>query len=448
MNFYIDQYGCAKNQVDGEELLARLEADGHRYVSKADEADLIIVNTCGFIEDAKKESIEAVMKIRTLFPEKKILVAGCLAQRYSTALLSDMQEADGFFGNADLSKISSAVAVLEKGDREAIALPQPRSAEAVHYRRSKRFDFPGSAYVKITEGCDNCCSYCAIPLIRGHLRSRPECDIIAECRELLEEGVREIQLIGQDLGSYGKDISALDTPGAKAVDLASLLKGILEIPLSFRIRILYIHPDNFPESILDIIEKDSRVLPYFDLPFQHASEKVLKSMNRRGNIQTYLELIRKIRKRLPESMIRSTFLTGFPGESEDDFQTLRDFQDAARLDWLGIFRYSREEGTQAYSMKGKVPRKIANERKTTLEIAQTEITSKRLERFLGREIDVLMEEPVEGSELMLGRAWMQAPDVDGLTLVHGIFKPGEMIRCTIRSINGVDFEADPCGLQH
>ena len=173
----------SKNQVDGEELLARLEADGHHYVSNADAAELIIINTCGFIEDAKKESIEAVMQIRTLFPEKKILVAGCLAQRYSEALLSDMQEADGFFGNADLSKISSAVTSLEHGVRQALSLPQPREASATFYRRTRRFDFKGSAYVKITEGCDNCCSYCAIPLIRGSLRSRPVQIGRASCRE-------------------------------------------------------------------------------------------------------------------------------------------------------------------------------------------------------------------------------------------------------------------------
>jgi ribosomal protein S12 methylthiotransferase len=197
-------------------------------------------------------------------------------------------------------------------------------------------------------------------------------------------------------------------------------------------------------SILDIIEKDPRILPYFDLPFQHASEKILTSMNRKGNAQTSLDLIQNIRSRLPQSMIRSTFLVGFPGESDEDFQVLRDFQDSAMLDWLGVFAYSREEGTIAYSMKGKISKKIANGRKSNIEFSQTSISSKRLERFLGQEVDVLMEEPVEGSNLMIGRAWMQAPDVDGLTLVHGCYKAGELIRCRICSVNGVDFEAEPC----
>lgn len=444
MKFFIDQHGCAKNQVDGEEIAARLEDKGHEYVSTGDEADLIIVNTCGFIESAKRESIDAAMQIKSLWPEKKVLIAGCLAQRYPEELLGDMGEADGVFGNADLSLVGEAVDKTMRGERFALAPPQPGAIDGPFYRRTRLFDFPGAAHVKITEGCGNHCTYCAIPLIRGELRSRSMEDVVRECRVLVENGVFEINLVGQDLGDYGRDLSPSGDDGTESeADLPALLDSLSRMEGSFRIRILYIHPDHFPERILPIIARDPRILPYFDLPFQHASERILKAMNRKGSSQKYLDLIASIRSALPESMIRSTFLVGFPGENEEDFQVLRDFQKKAGLDWLGVFPYSREEGTPAYSMKGRVSRKTANERKNFIEAAQQAITGERLKRFIGRDVEVLAEEHVEGAELTLGRAWMQAPDVDGLTVVKGAYASGERIMARIVAVNGVDFEAEP-----
>ena len=444
MKFFIDQHGCAKNQVDGEEIAARLEDAGHVYVSTGEEADLVIVNTCGFIESAKRESIEAAMRIRSAWPQKKVLIAGCLAQRYPVELLGDMGEVDGVFGNADLSLVGKAVDSAMKGERLAIVPAQPGFIEGSYYRRRRLFDFPGAAHVKITEGCGNHCSYCAIPLIRGELRSRSVDDIARECRSLMENGVFEINLVGQDLGDYGRDLSPSGADGVEA-DLPALLDALSRIEGSFRIRVLYIHPDHFPERILPIMARDPRILPYFDLPFQHASERILRAMNRSGSPGKYLDLIASIRSALPESMIRSTFLVGFPGESEEDFGILGDFQRKARLDWLGVFTYSREEGTPAYSMKGRVSKKTANARKGLVEEAQQDITGERLERFIGAEVEVLAEEPVEGAELTLGRAWMQAPDVDGLTVVKGTYSPGELVRAKIVAVNGVDFEAEPLG---
>ena len=446
MKFFIDQHGCAKNQVDGEEIAARLEDRGHHYVATGEEADLIIVNTCGFIESAKRESIDATISIKAQWPNKKVLVAGCLAQRYPDALLGDMVEADGIFGNADLSLVNEAAEKTMNGERSAIAPAQPRVIGDHYYARTRLFGFPGVANVKITEGCNNRCTYCAIPLIRGDLRSRDMDDIVEECRVLIKAGVHEINLIGQDLGAYGRDMASQPSrDDGYRPDLPSLLGRLSSIEGDFRVRVLYIHPDHFPSDILKVMAADPRILPYFDLPFQHASERVLAAMNRKGNKQKYLDLVATIRSSLPESMIRSTFLVGFPGETEEDFEILRSFQDEAKLDWLGVFAYSREEGTPAYSMKGRVSKKTANLRKGLIEAAQEAITAERLQRFVGAEVLVLAEEAVDGSPLTLGRAWMQAPDVDGLTVLKGNLAPGEQAKARIVAVNGVDFEAELLG---
>ncbi len=441
MRFWIDRHGCAKNQVDGEEMLARLEAEGHEYVDGPESAELIIVNTCGFIEDAKKESIDAVIGLKAAHPGAKILVAGCLAERYSAELSIDLPEADGIVGNADLGSVIEAAEETVAGHRPVLL---PHAAPSLGTVTRKRlFDFPGTAHVKITEGCSNRCSYCAIPLIRGDLRSRTVDDVTRECAELVGRGMRELVLIGQDLGSYGRD-----SGGSK---LPELLAALSALSGEFRVRVLYIHPDNFPEAILPIMAADPRLLPYFDLPFQHASGSILKAMNRRGNAQVYLALIARIRKALPDAVLRSTFLVGFPGETEDDFRLLLDFQEEACLDWLGSFAYSREEGTAAFAMAGRVPKKVVAERRKRVEETQERITRERLERFVGRTLEVLVEEPVESAAdadedeepLSIGRSWLQAPEVDGLTVLRGRFEPGAVVMARVLAVRGVDLDALP-----
>ena len=394
----------------------------------------------------------------------------------------------------------------------------PEAAASIGVRaRTRLFDYPGTAHVKITEGCSNRCSYCAIPLIRGNLRSRPVEEVLAECAALVSRGIHELVLIGQDLGSYGLDLRRTSAPrrrgatgagqdatgagvaaGADVVPLAGaasagqdgasagqdgarllpeLLAGLSALPGDFRVRTLYIHPDNFPAGILPLMAADERLLPYFDLPFQHASARILKAMNRRGSAEVYLELLDRVRSALPDAVIRSTFLLGFPGETDEDFAALRDFQEKARLDWLGAFAYSREEGTAAYALRPAVSRKVVAERKRAVEEAQERITRTGLERFVVRELRVLVEEeaaPVPGpggrgsdgeggrgsgavgpgpvgtgpadlgeadEEFSLGRAWMQAPEVDGLTVLRGRRRPGELVRARILAVAGVDFDA-------
>jgi ribosomal protein S12 methylthiotransferase len=268
-------------------------------------------------------------------------------------------------------------------------------------------------------------------------------EIVEEAAWLLGRGVKELVLIGQDLGAYGRDLAGGSL-------LPGLFKALSAMPGDFRVRTLYIHPDNFPGDILPLMAADPRLLPYFDLPFQHASEPILRAMNRRGSKEVYLDLIRRIRAALPDSAIRSTFLVGFPGESEEDFQTLLAFQKEACLDWLGAFTYSREEGTPAYAMKGRVSKKAAEERKRLVEEAQVAITGERLARFVGAELEVLVEEVVETAEgedgeeeLSLGRAWLQAPDVDGLVVLRGRHAPGQLVRARVIAATGVDLDAIP-----
>ena len=454
MTYYLDPFGCVKNQVDAENMMALLNSAGWTEAEDADIADLLIVNSCGFIESAKQESINAVLSWRKLYPQKKILLAGCLTQRYAKELAETLPEADGLFGNSDLSGIVQAATLAASSSHKGTkAQRESEIKDSFFPSASKRLDtgkrpllsLPGSAYVKISEGCDNRCSYCAIPLIRGELRSRGVSDITKECITLLGRGIKELCLVGQDTGSYGRDSAACSK-------LSGLMEAISGLEGEFQIRLLYIHPDHFPLSILDIIKGDKRFLPYFDIPMQHASEKILRLMNRRGNAASYLELIKTIRSRFPDAAIRSTFMTGFPGETEEDFQMLLDFQQKASLDWLGCFAYSREEDTPAYGMKGRVAKKTAAERKRLIEERQIPITEKQMERFVGRIFDVLVEEkftapdPASGEEyLHLGRLPFQAPEVDGAAVILSPvpLEPGTLVPCRIITRAGFDLKVRP-----
>jgi ribosomal protein S12 methylthiotransferase len=435
MRYYLDLFGCAKNQVDAETMMAFLNGSGWVEEEDAGTADLIIVNSCGFIESAKQESIDAVLSWRRLYPEKKILLAGCLAQRYALELAGALPEADVLFGNAGLAGIGEAAGrALGLEGKEARKNGGGRAGGREAGKRPL-LSLPGSAYIKISEGCNNHCAFCAIPLIRGSLRSRAIPDVVEECKALLDRGIRELCLIGQDIGSYGRDLGGSMLP--------ELLQSLSSLKGEFWVRLLYIHPDHFPLSILDVMERDPRVLPYFESPLQHGSAKILASMNRRGNAETYLALLETIRGRLPGAAIRSTFMTGFPGETEEDFQQLLDFQEKARLDWMGCFAYSREEDTPAYSMKGRVAKKNTLERKRILEEHQIPITEGQMDRFMGLTFEALVEEKIEGEDgLYLGRLPCQAPEVDGSAVITSAreLAPGALIRGRVFARAGFDLE--------
>ncbi|MDR2793512.1 MAG: 30S ribosomal protein S12 methylthiotransferase RimO [Treponema sp.] len=439
MKYFIDPFGCVKNQVDAETMMAFLNKEG--WISTdAEEADVIIVNSCGFIERAKQESINATIMWRTVYPYKKIVLAGCLSRRYTAELEDSLAEADVIFGDKNLSNIGAALSAVVSGERrEYAAAERSSSVDEIETILPERplLSLPGSAYVKISEGCDNRCAFCSIPLIRGGLRSRTITAIVRECTVLLKRGVKELCLIGQDIGSFGMDRGNQELP--------NLLAAISALPGDFWVRLLYIHPDHVPVQILAIMRKDRRFLPYFDLPFQHGSAAILKNMNRRHSAEDYLALLADIRSALPDAVIRSTFLLGFPGETEGDMQTLLDFQEKAALDWLGCFTYSREENTPAYAMKNRVSRKIALERKRRVEEKQAAITERRLERFIGRTLDILVEEKIQGENLYLGRLFCHAPEVDGSAVISSeqVLETGAFIRGKIFTRAGYDLQAVP-----
>lgn len=438
--FYIENLGCSKNQVDAETVIALMEKKGWKY-SDAETASVIIINTCGFINDAKEESIQTILSCRNSYPDKIIIAAGCLAQRYGNELAEELSEADGFIGNRDIYAVPDAV---EKIVAKTTRLVSPEKPSPDYFvERTHFYNFPGSAYVKIAEGCCNNCTYCAIPIIRGPLRSVPPKVILQEIDSLVSRGFFEINLVSQDLASYGTDIGT---------DLKALLCDILKIRGNFRIRLLYMHPDKFDPSLLEIFRNDIRLIPYFDIPFQHASEKILAAMGRRGNKEKYLEIVNTIRNVLPDSVIRSTVMLGFPGEKEDDFNCLMDFLKEAALDWCGFFTYSKEEGTKAASLKGRVTVAVAGKRKEMAETLQTSVTEKRLERFVGRKIEVLVEELIPEEDIALGRSYMNAPEVDGAVILHFSeadrekIKPGAVVAAKVIRRNNMDLEAAYAGL--
>ncbi len=438
---YVENLGCAKNQVDAEVMVNELVDAGCSVVEQADDADIILVNTCGFIESAREESVNTFFALRDQYPQAKVIMTGCLSQRYGNELEKELVEADGIFGNRDLSHITTLVRRIYSGER-AIDLPAYPPISEESDKRGKLFNFPGSAYLKISEGCNHRCRYCAIPVIRGPLRSRPFEAIVEEAKRLIATGIVEINLIAQDLAAYGTD----NTSGKSS--FIELLEALVAIDGDFRIRMLYIHPDAFPAELPEFVKNNPKVLPYFDIPFQHAHPDVLRPMGRTGSRKQYLGLINDIRRVLPDATLRSTFMLGFTGETPDTVAELKQFVKEAQLDWVGSFTYSREEGTPAYRDRTATEHSAVSKRATTwqkeLEAIQEPITHQRLQRFVGTKQPVLIEELVEGEDLAIGRTGHQAPEVDGLTVVMGRnLMPGTVIECGITRVNGIDLEAVP-----
>ena len=431
---YIENLGCAKNQVDAEVMAKALSDKGWVLTDDASKANLILVNTCGFIESAREESINTFFELKDANPKAKVVVTGCLAQRYGKELAEQLTEADGIFGNRDLSQI---VPFIE--NNTDLLVPQYPDPDDDIWERDRLFSYPGSAYLKISEGCNHRCGFCAIPIIRGSLRSRPQHAILEEAKTLASRGIREINLIAQDLAAYGTDWDGKS-------HFLELLSEITNIDGSFKVRLLYIHPDAFPLELLEMIKGNSKILPYFDIPIQHASVKLLRPMKRMGDSKTYTDLVSKIREALPQSVIRTTIMLGFPGEDEEDYKQVYDFVKQNRFNWMGSFVYSREEGTYAYTLTDEKTHeelsKVAAKRQKRLQKLQEKITSEILQSFVGQEVDVLIEELIEGEDLAIGRFWAQAPEVDGLTVVMGHdMVPGGVYRCGITKVNGIDLEA-------
>jgi ribosomal protein S12 methylthiotransferase len=462
IKFFLDRHGCAKNQVDGETLIAHLCAEGYERTEDASLADLIVINSCGFVESAKKESLDALFSARKTYPGAKIMLAGCLAERYADVFKDNLPEADGIFGNGNLSRVGDAAKRILDGQRvaESVKLTGKESSgdEDGFVFRDDLLSFPGSAYVKISEGCNNRCSFCAIPHIRGNLRSRAQEDILFEMENLLSRGIHEIILVGQDLASYGADFVSATTAFhlEKESPLERLISAISLLPGNFWLRLLYMHPDHISPGMFDLFNHDLRILPYFDIPFQSGSDSVLRAMNRKGTAAEYAQLTDTIRERINfrTPVIRTTFLAGFPGETEDDALRTEDFLRRIQPDWSGAFVYSREEDTPAYSMKNRVPKKIAAERKKRLEDIQAEITEKKLAAYTDSEQYVLVEEVFEDTDACyaIARTWFQAPDVDGTVVIPfdredtnlvAAITPGALIKVRITGVRPPGLTAAP-----
>lgn len=421
--------GCAKNLVDSENLLGMLRDRGYEIVADPAEADVIFVNTCGFIEPAKEESIEAIFDMaqyKHTGKLKRLFVTGCLAQRYPEALMAEIPEIDGIMGVADYARLSDMMADAEQNKRPCYTADGPRFLKSSRVLTSAGY----SAYVKISDGCDNRCTYCAIPLIRGNYGSRPFDDIVAECRLLADDGVTEITLIAQDTSRYGCDI------GDGHYLLPELLEEVSKIEGVHWVRVLYCYPDSTEDRLLDAIANLPKVAPYLDLPLQHIDDDMLRRMNRRGSSDWIKSRLAECRKR--GILLRTTMIVGFPGETDAQFQTLLDFVKEAKFDRLGAFTYSPEEGTPAAVMPNQVDEEIKNLRLDQLMMLQQSVSMEANEARIGETYEVLVDGFDEGR--YYGRSIYEAPESDGcIWLTTDLdLEPGQYVQVKITDADAYD----------
>ena len=399
--------GCAKNQVDGEVLMASLKNAGFLTVDDAALADIAIVNTCGFIESAKRESIEEILELAALKKEgkiKKLVITGCLSERYQKEMHQELPEADAVLGigaNGDIAPL------LTKMMEENIYVESFPDKARMPLCGDRELTTPSYfAYVKIAEGCDNRCSYCAIPLIRGGCRSRTMESIEAECKSLVANGAKELVLIAQDTSRYGIDLYG-------EYSLAKLMARLCRIDGLRWLRVLYCYPDSITDELLDTMAREEKIVKYIDLPLQHASGPILKAMNRRGDRQSLTALMNKIRERVPGVVLRTTLITGFPGETEEDFTELAEFVKDVKFERLGCFAYSQEEGTPAAELPGQLDEEVKAHRAELIMDRQMEIMERQGMELIGKTLEVLVEGYDRYAECWFGRSWRDAPDVDG-----------------------------------
>ncbi len=434
--------GCPKNLVDSEVMMGQLKQKGYKITADAREADTVVVNTCGFIDSAKKESIEAILEAARLKTDGKatrLIVAGCLVERYRDELKAEMPEVDAFIGTSQINDIlgvcdprtnTRSLPVISLGNQSATYLydeSTPRVlATPSHY-----------AFIKIAEGCDRPCAFCFIPQMRGHFRSRRFGSIVAEAHQLAEEGVKELILVAQDSSRYGEDLGKQDA-------LAHLLRELAQTDGIEWVRVMYTYPTHVSDAFLDVLADEPKAVKYLDIPLQHASQNVLKLMKRGGNRASLERLIERVRHRVPDIAVRTTFITGFPGETEDDFQELLAFVKNVEFDRVGVFTYSDEEGTPAFNLPNKVNPKIAKRRRDQLMNEQARISRRKNRARVGETVRVLFEGESNESELLWqGRMETQAPDIDGCVLINDapedlIPRPGELVNVLITKAQEYD----------
>jgi ribosomal protein S12 methylthiotransferase len=419
--------GCAKNLVDTEVMLGIMQKHGIELTANPADADILIVNTCAFILSAKEESITTILNLAEYKNGKcrALIVAGCLGQLYKENLLDEMPEVDAIIGTGAWNRIMEAIEESLSGRRVTLIGEREIIYDAKTPRIRTTPDY--TAYVKIAEGCNNRCSFCSIPLIRGRQISRPIEDIKSEVERLAAQGVKEVNLIAQDTTAYGTDLYGKP-------QLVELLRALVKIEKIRWIRILYAYPRRFTDELIDLIAGEEKICKYVDLPLQHASDKILKLMNRPDNRASIETLLNKIRERIPNVAIRSTFIVGFPGETDEDFLELKNFLQEQRLDKVGVFTYSREEDTAAYDLPDQISEEVMQERYHELMSLQSLISQEINESLEGRELEVLIENrDEEVPEVVAGRSYRDAPEVDGIIYIEndGRSKAGDIVRVKV-----------------
>ena len=412
MNILFVSLGCDKNLVDSEVMLGLLASHGHQMVDSEEEADVIVVNTCCFINDAKEESIQTILEMAEYKKDgsiKALIVTGCLAQRYKQEIMDEIEEVDAVLGTTSYDKIVEVINEALQGHKSL----ELTDIDVLPTVESKRLVTTGGhfAYLKIAEGCDKHCTYCIIPKIRGNFRSVPIERLIQEAKELVEQGVKELILVAQETTLYG-----IDLYGKKSLHV--LLKELCKIGGLRWIRILYCYPEEITDELIQVIKEEDKICNYLDIPIQHASDGVLKRMGRRTSKQQLIDTVKKLREEIPDIALRTTLITGFPGETKEQREELMEFVDEMEFDRLGVFTYSPEEDTPAATMPDQIEESIKEDRQAELMELQQEIAFDLAERMIGKEVIVMFEGKIADENVYVGRTYMDAPNVDGLIFVE------------------------------
>jgi len=420
MNIGFVSLGCSKNLIDTESMIALVKEAGYNIVSDKESADIIIINTCGFIDDAKEEAINEILETAKYKEEgklKKLIVAGCLAQRYSKEIETELPEVDKIVG---IGSFQDIVKIIEDEGKLFVGEVEKSYKELDRVRSTP----PYTAYLKIAEGCDNHCTYCAIPAIRGKYRSRKMEDILAEAGKMVAEGVTEVNIIAQDTTRYGIDLYGESK-------LAELMSSLAKLNFKW-IRVLYTYPELISDELINVFKENDNILNYFDIPLQHVSDGVLKRMGRQSDKKSIYALLDKIRGEIEDVTLRTSLMVGFPGETDEDFEELCEFVKYARFDRMGVFKYSREEGTPAYKLQNQVDEDIKQQRFDRLMSIQNQISAERNMRCMGKTVEVLAEEFTD-EYLYAGRSRADAPDIDGRVYFGSEreIAPGEYVRVKI-----------------
>ncbi len=429
--------GCSKNQVDGEIMLSLIQRDGYELCGNAEQCDVVIINTCAFIEDAKRESIENILEFCELKRQgviKAVVVTGCLAERYQQELVTEIPEADVILGIGRNTDIVNAIDQALQGERVVEFAPKD---ELVMDAERVLTNAPYYAYIKLADGCDNRCTYCAIPNIRGRFRSRKMENILEEVRRFAAQGVTEMNLVAQDTTRYGEDIYG-------KLMLPELIREVCKVDGVHWVRILYCYPQRVTDELLEVMASEPKVVKYMDVPVQHASGRILKAMNRRDDYDYLRNLMQKIREKIPGVVLRTTFITGFPGETEEDFAEMTRLVKEVKFERVGCFTYSPEDGTPAYSMPDQIDEETKRRRADIVMSEQLAIAEEFARSWIGRELEVVVEGLNEETGIYYGRSYMDAPDIDTRVYFDSPYEheTGEYVMVTVTGSQGYDLVAE------